>query len=436
MTASTQERTTPVGVVSAAREVLSDLDDVLWAAKEPTQLLAVKKEIERLSSQVAAVDAKVCTEIEISKAAQAEEWASPADYITAVSGGRRGHGQRWLRTSRALTSDRARTLDALGAGDISVDHATVICSAIAKLPVKKELRDLAERHLLEAAAICNATELKEFAAELLERIDPDGSERRDEAALKRDERSAHLDRHLSITEDGLGGVKLRGRGTIEDAAVIKAALVPLAAPRPAGQPEDPTCDADGRDPRDHGTRMWDALVELSQRSLDSETLPTAHGAKPRVTITIDFERMRGQVGPGILDTGEALSASAVRRLCCDADITLVVLGSRSEVLDVGRMKRLVTGPIWTALVARDRHCSFPGCRRPPIACDAHHIQHWVDGGDTSLDNMCLLCGVHHTMIHNTPWRVRLNPADRRPEFVPPRHLDPDQRPIRDRRPRD
>jgi hypothetical protein len=302
--------------------------------------------------------------------------------------------------------------------------------------VKKELRDLAERHLLEAAAICNATELKEFAAELLERIDPDGSERRDEAALKRDERSAHLHRHLSITEDGLGGVKLRGRGTIEDAAVIKAALVPLAAPRPAGQPEDPTCDADGRDPRDHGTRMWDALVELSQRSLDSETLPTAHGAKPRVTITIDFERMRGQVGPGILDTGEALSASAVRRLCCDADITLVVLGSRSEVLDVGRMKRLVTGPIWTALVARDRHCSFPGCRRPPIACDAHHIRHWVDGGDTSLDNMCLLCGVHHTMIHNTPWRVRLNPADRRPEFVPPRHLDPDQRPIRDRRPRD
>ena len=80
--------------------------------------------------------------------------------------------------------------------------------------------------------------------------------------------------------------------------------------------------------------------------------------------------------------------------------------------------------------ARDRHCAFPGCRRPPIACDAHHIEHWANGGPTALRNMVLLCRAHHTVLHNTPWEVRINPADRRPEFKPPpgRHrLHPDFR---------
>ncbi|MGH3508692.1 MAG: HNH endonuclease signature motif containing protein, partial [Nocardioidaceae bacterium] len=50
-----------------------------------------------------------------------------------------------------------------------------------------------------------------------------------------------------------------------------------------------------------------------------------------------------------------------------------------------------TAPIWKAMVARDKHCAFPGCRRPPIACDAHHIVHWADGGGTGLDNLVLAC---------------------------------------------
>jgi hypothetical protein len=100
------------------------------------------------------------------------------------------------------------------------------------------------------------------------------------------------------------------------------------------------------------------------------------------------------------------------------------------------MRRLVTTALWKALVLRDAHCAFPGCRRPPIACDAHHIIHWIDDGDTSLDNLVLLCRTHHTIIHTTPWQVRLNPIDRRPEFIPPPTVDdPDPPPIRDRQPR-
>ena len=109
----------------------------------------------------------------------------------------------------------------------------------------------------------------------------------------------------------------------------------------------------------------------------------------------------------------------MRRLACDAGILPAVLGTDSEVLDVGRTQRLVTAAIWKALVLRDRHCRFPGCRRLPIACDAHHLIHWADGGDTSMDNLVLLCRAHHTVIHQTGWQVRLNPTDRLPEFRPP-----------------
>jgi hypothetical protein len=135
---------------------------------------------------------------------------------------------------------------------------------------------------------------------------------------------------------------------------------------------------------------------------------------------MDHDRLKDQVGVATTTLGEDLDPATVRRLACDADIIPGVLGADGSVLDVGRAQRLVTAAIWTALVVRDQHCAFPGCRRPPAMCHGHHIVHWVDGGPTSLDNMVLLCGNHHRIIHSTPWRIRLSAVDRRPEFRPPR----------------
>ena len=111
----------------------------------------------------------------------------------------------------------------------------------------------------------------------------------------------------------------------------------------------------------------------------------------------------------------------VRRLACDAEIIPVVLGTRGEVLDVGRTTRTVTVPIWHALVARDRHCAFPGCTRPPVMCHAHHIRHWADHGPTRLDNLVLLCGHHHRIIHHTPWQTGPTPKTENPSS--PHHPD-------------
>ncbi len=78
-------------------------------------------------------------------------------------------------------------------------------------------------------------------------------------------------------------------------------------------------------------------------------------------------------GVGMLDTDAALSPSAVRRLACEAGIVPMVLGARSEVLDLGYTQRLITPAQRRALAARDQGCSYPGCTVPPMWCEAHHV---------------------------------------------------------------
>ena len=429
----------PASVIAGARKLVAGLHDVLWAARSPRELLDAVAEMERFKSELAAIEARVVAEVDASKAAAEDQWGSAGDYLTAISGGFKGSGAASVRLAKALTGDRGLTLDALKAAVVSRAQAAVIVATIDALPVKQDLRLQAEQVMLVHAATFNASELREIGKKLVEVLDPAGSDRKAEKDLAREERAAHLSRFFSIAEDAMGGVWLKGRTTVEDAAVIKAALFPLAAPQPAtpgtGADGDPAACNAGHDARDHGARLLDALVEGCRTLLGVEVLPESHGATPRVTLTMNYTDLLNLTGPALLETGESLSASAVRRLACDADITPIVLGTHSEILDVGRTQRLVTTAIWKALVARDKHCTFPGCRRPPIACDAHHITHWLDAGPTALANMALLCRAHHMMIHNTPWQIRLNPTDQRPEFIPPGRLDPEQKPVRDRQPR-
>ena len=84
---------------------------------------------------------------------------------------------------------------------------------------------------------------------------------------------------------------------------------------------------------------------------------------------------------------------------------------QSEVLDLGRATPTVSPAQWKALVARDRHCQAPGCRRPPADCQAHHKWHWTCGGPTDLDNLELLCWHHHRQRHIHDNRARASSPD-------------------------
>ena len=104
-------------------------------------------------------------------------------------------------------------------------------------------------------------------------------------------------------------------------------------------------------------------------------------------------------GAGVADDDAVLSPGAVRRLACEAGIVPMVLGGPSEVLDVGRAQRFFTPAQRRALARRDGGCSYPGCTIPPQWCEAHHVEHWLHGGLTDLGNGALLCGRHHTVVH-------------------------------------
>jgi hypothetical protein len=159
-------------------------------------------------------------------------------------------------------------------------------------------------------------------------------------------------------------------------------------------------------------------------------LPDNGGDRPQLVITASYDVLRQRLGGGTTDTGEPVSAAAVRQMACDARILPLVFGGDSQILDAGRSRRLVTGPLRRALNARDRGCTFPGCDRPAGWCDAHHIVSWTDGGTTDLTNVALLCEHHHRAVHDVNgWQVRIG-ADGHPEFMPPAWIDPEQVPRR------
>ncbi|HET7683726.1 MAG TPA: DUF222 domain-containing protein [Marmoricola sp.] len=429
---STSDHTSCAGVpaqLEAVRRQVLDLTETLWAARPRMELVETVTGIEALKSTLDALELDLVGELEATDGVKVQGWASTKDFCTAVSGGHRGSGPAIVHLADDLQAPvHAPVAAALRDGWLSTAKAQVITRAVDRLPAGTD-RAEAVRLLLDEAKRLDASELKRAGRHLLRVLDPDGEDRRDEAALDREERAAHHSRFLSIRDDNVGGARIKGRCTAEDAAMIRATLLSLSAPQPADGPtcdprtcREPGCRHDGKDPRDHGARMLDALVETCRRAQTAEVLPTEHGATPRLTLLMKYGDLLAGLGVAVTETGEEIPASAIRRICCDAEVIPAVLGSDSEILDVGRTRRLVTPAIWKALVARDRHCRFPGCRRPPIMCHAHHIVHWLDHGPTSLENLILLCGHHHRLVHSGPWHLELA-RDGAAHFIPPPGVD-------------
>jgi 5-methylcytosine-specific restriction protein A len=115
---------------------------------------------------------------------------------------------------------------------------------------------------------------------------------------------------------------------------------------------------------------------------------------------MDLNALENRAGRSAeLDEAGSISAEAARRIACDASVSRVITRGGSEPLEVGRRTPVVPAGLRRAVVARDRRCRFPGCDRPSPWCDAHHVVHWADGGETGLHNLVLLCRRHHRMVH-------------------------------------
>ncbi|MER7459849.1 DUF222 domain-containing protein [Micromonospora sp. NPDC126480] len=308
---------------------------------------------------------------------------------------------------------------ALADGWIDVEQARVIAETVAKVRAEAGA-EAAERSadlLVDWSGQFDAGLLRRLSARILDHIAPEVAERAAEKALAAEAARADRDRYLTLSHHSDGRLRLTGNLDSETAALLHAALDPLTAP---SGPDDT---------RTPGQRRHDALADLCRLTLRTGQLPEHGGEAAQIIVTTAYDALAAQLGTGALDTGLTLPADSVRRLACDAAILPIVLGGAGQVLDVGRRRRLIAGPLRRALVLRDRGCAFPSCDRPPRWCEGHHLRHWADGGETSLANAVLLCRHHHRQIHHHDWHVRLA-ADGLPEFLPPAWLDPDRRPRR------
>ncbi|NYD36061.1 DUF222 domain-containing protein [Actinomycetospora corticicola] len=171
----------------------------------------------------------------------------------------------------------------------------------------------------------------------------------------------------------------------------------------------------------------------SPPDFDAMSLPGRE--RVTLTVTLDYKTLRQQLTDAhqtlaLLGDSTWIRPETARRLACDAEIIPVVLGSKGEVLDIGRKSRAVPAGIARAVIHRDRHCAFPGCRRRTRTTQLHHITHWAHGGDTALDNLVCLCRYHHDLVHHAGWDVAM--IDHQPWFTPPAWLDPTRTPRHNR----
>jgi hypothetical protein len=101
---------------------------------------------------------------------------------------------------------------------------------------------------------------------------------------------------------------------------------------------------------------------------------------------------------GHIENGPRVTAVTSRRICCDSSVSRIVENEKGEPLSIGRKTRVIPPPMRRALKTRDKNCRFPGCTHQHFI-DGHHIRHWADGGETSLDNLVQLCRFHHRLVH-------------------------------------
>ncbi|MGW5193154.1 DUF222 domain-containing protein [Kribbella sp. NPDC004138] len=305
-----------------------------------------------------------------------------------------------------------------------------------RVPV--EHLDAAAEQLVGLAGHLSPGELRTAAKEIADLLDSDGPEPEELKAYERESLT------LSAADNG---VKFNGFLANENAELLRAVVHAGARPHK-------TVDGE-HDPRPRDKRQADALsgaLSIAAAAWDTTgpTAPTGptgptgpaaaptaaassagnagsassagdaggagrvgkdrrvagYGAKANITVTIDLEDLRSATADAIGRTVySGLSAATIRRLACDANIIPLVLGSNSEPLDVGRLERLVTKAMRRALEARDRGCVV--CGAPPIMCDAHHLISWIDGGDTKVSNLALLCRRHHVDLHRGRWHITI-----------------------------
>ena len=401
-------------------------------------------EVDRAIARLQAVKLEMVALAERERVAEASGMSGTAAWLAAHTRTGGAEAAQTVGLATALEAGLSATRSALGAGDLSTEHASIIAGTMSRLPSGLTAGERARVEASLVARARRALEAAERSADDVDRHADDEMRGEEERAAARVRLTMHDNRDGTVsghfTVPALAGAILRkvvqqiasprrdrGDGGAAGGAGAAGAAAGSGAggsgaggfgaagsgTAGSGVAEEAPGSASVR-PLDWAQRYGQAFVEVLEH-LPTDRLPGRAAAN--VVVTVGLEELRAALGVAHLDTGHDLSAAEARRLACGAGIIPAVLGGASIPLDLGRTARFFSEPQRTALASVYDECAAEGCDRPYAWCELHHEDPWSADGRTDLHLAVPLCGWHHRRVHDPRYRATIREVGGRKHVV-------------------
>jgi hypothetical protein len=398
----------PLAAYLAAVDAVTQVGAMAGAGLDGPEAAAVAAVVAYGTSRVSVTQAQMLPVVEADGLWSLTARSLPVWVARALRlGNRAAHAQ--VQLGRELRDHLPITAAAAAAGEITIEHALVLARSATNTTARVAvLADpdcpINEAFLVGQAVVTPVDRFRGTVASWARVADPDADDRGYVDAAERE---------FVFVDRTMDGYHLAGWLTPEHGQGLVAALEAITPVPAAG------------DRRTPAQRRAQALYDLSRVVTDHGLAGTGKATRPRINVHVPFDTLQNLVDraraaelgrelPGLtpamtpqavldgpqFEDGTPISRALLDKLACDGELSRYIFGPKSEVLDVGRSQRTFTHARRDAIVARDRHCQFPGCTAPPVICECHHVTHWTrDHGDTNVANGILLCWYHHDDVH-------------------------------------
>jgi hypothetical protein len=308
--------------------------------------------------------------------------------------------QSRIDIARTLVNNLPNTCSALATGEISAAHATVIAreAAIAIrngapdsviFEVEQRAISFAELHTPGQVAARVRTDIAKAIPEEFEEITSRAT------ALRR----------VSCYNEADGMSTVVAILPAADAQIVMNSIEAFILRQDQLHLSQNKSDTD----RTIDQKRADALSTICSNFLSeiSETV-TPQRRQLTVNVTVDLPTLLGLAeNPGQLAGYGPIPASVARELASDAKWKRFITEPQTgNLLDFGRESYEPPQHLKDFLIARDRTCRFPGCRRSALLSDLDHAESWESGGSTSPENIGALCRRHHRLKTHDGWRIQ------------------------------
>jgi hypothetical protein len=331
-----------------------------------------------------------------------------------------GTAQMRIDVARTLVNHLPNTCSALATGELSAAHATVIAretaaairdglSEFAIFSIEEKAIAHAEFHTPSQVAQQVRSAIAKFAPATFEEVVEKARDSR-RVSCYNDVDGMSTVVAILPAEDAQTVMKAIEAFIIKGSSVFKISDLSKTDAHTIDSYDKvgKTSDSRHSDSRSADMKRADALTSLAGFALAASSEEVALHRRPiTVNVTIDLPTLLGlSENPGQLAGYGAIPASVARALASDGKWKRFITDPQTgALLDYGRETYQPPQALIDFLIARDRTCRFPGCRRSAALSDLDHAQSWEDGGTTSLDNLGALCRRHHLLKTHGGWGI-------------------------------